>query len=75
MEGMIEAQIHWDTLYINLLLADPNFFLFADNLSVFFVKPIWSVSDQKEICAQSWGHIETFGDTVSPKTSSQQPCS
>ena len=33
------------------------------------------VSDQKEICAQSCGHLEAFGDTKSPKTNSQQTCS
>ena len=34
-----------------------------------------SVSDLREIFAQSWGHIETFGDTKSVKTKSQQPFS
>ena len=66
MKGMIEAQIH--PVYYPLI-GTFYFFPFCWPSSCLIVKLICSVSDQKKICSQSWGHIETF----SPKTSSQQP--
>ena len=65
----------WDTLFIILKSADLKFFLFADHLPASLLNQWESVSDLKEICAQSWGHIEAFRHIISPKTSLQQPCS
>ena len=62
-----------DTLYIELKSPDLNFFLFADHVPATLFNQNESISDLKENSAQSWGHIEAFGDTISPKTSSQQP--
>ena len=59
----------WDTLYIILQLAHLNFFPFPDHL------PTSLLNQLEEICAQSWDHIEAFGDTKSLKTKKQQPCS
>ena len=64
-----------DTLYIELDLPDPEILPFENPLSDSLSNKFQSVSDLKEISAQSWGHIEAFGDTISPKISSQQPCS
>ena len=65
----------WATLYIILKSADLKFFLFADNLPTSLLNQWESISDLKEICAQSWGHIEAFRHITSPKTSLLQPCS
>ena len=64
-----------NALYIELDLPDPEFLPSENPLSGSLKNQFQSVSDLKEISAQSWGHIEAFGDTISPKTSSQQPCS
>ena len=64
-----------DTLNIELKSPDLNFFLFADHLPTTLINQYESISDLKENSAQSWGHIEAFGDPISPKTSSQQPYS
>ena len=65
----------WPTLYIILKSAELKFFLFADNLPASLLNQYESISDLKEICAQSWGHIEAFKHITSPKTSLLQPCS
>ena len=77
VKGMDEWSLNpfLDTLYIELKSPDLNFFLFADHVPATLFNQYESISDLKENSAQSWGHIEAFGDTISPKTSSQQPCS
>ena len=65
----------WDTLFIILKSTDLKFFLFADHLPASLLNQWESLSDLKEICAQSWGHIEVFRTIISPKTISKQPCS
>ena len=55
--------------------ADLDYFPSADHLHASLLNQLDSVSDQKEICAQSWGHLEAFRGIISSKTSSQQPCS
>ena len=65
----------WDTLFIILKSADLKFFLFAGHLPASLLNQWESVSDLKEICTQSCGHIKAFRHIISLKTSLQQPCS
>ena len=64
-----------DTLYIWLKSPDLEILPFNNHQSGSLQKQLVSDSDLKEICAQSWGHLEVFRDIISLKTSSQQPYS
>ena len=66
MTKSAKSELNWLTI---------NFFLFADHLPATLFNQFESISDLKENSAQSWGHIEPFGDIIGPKTSSQQPYS
>ena len=55
-----------------LKTEDLSFLFFANHLPTSMLNPFESISYQKVICAQSWGHIEALWGPRSPKTSSQQ---